>query len=146
MKARLDRASAEYARAVSKVFDLQPAVTFTETRDQFIVAGSAGNSYDVYLDDAGRYACSCRYGRKEALCYHCVAVDIHKRECLARLEAEVAGRAFLPASRTLAICWQRELETHRASCGRCSAGEECKKASRMLERMGGLARAIAQAG
>jgi hypothetical protein len=141
----IDRASAEYARAAEKVFSLQPRVAYTDTRDHFEVAGSAGNTYDVFLSDEGAYGCACRYGRREALCYHVVAVDVHKRETLARFEAEVAGKPFLPASRTLAICWQRELEAHRAACATCSAGEECMRAGKLMEKMGGLARAIAQA-
>ncbi len=144
MKATIDRESDEYARAAQKAFDLQPRVIYTDVRGHFEVQGSAGNTYDVFLND-DIYACSCRFGRREALCYHVVSADIHKRETLARFEAEVRCAAFLPASRTLAIIRQRELSEHRAACGRCVASEECKKASKLLERMGSLARAIAQA-
>jgi hypothetical protein len=140
----IDRNSAEYAKAVQKVYDLQPKITRLD-HDHFKVQGSAGNDYDVYVDAIGNYGCACRFGRKEALCYHVVAVDVHRREALARFEAEVRSAAFLPASRTLAVIKQRELEAHRAACAKCSAGEECRKAGRMLERMGSLARAIAQA-
>ncbi|HZH89165.1 MAG TPA: hypothetical protein VEX70_00960 [Pyrinomonadaceae bacterium] len=144
MKAVIDRNSAEYARAVQKAFDLQPSVTFTDVRGHFEVQGSAGNSYDVFVDENSNYACSCRFGRKEALCYHVVAVDVHRREALARFEAEVRSAAFLAGSRTLAIIRQRELEAHRAVCAKCGAGEECRKAIKLLERMGSLARQIAQ--
>lgn len=145
MKQIIDRTSAEYARAVEKVYSLQPRVDFTDTRDHFEVSGSQGNTYDVFLNEDGVYACSCRFGRREALCYHAVAVDVHRREALARFEAEVGCKAFLPASRTLAIIRQRELSEHRAACDKCRAGEDCRKAGKLLEKMSGLARAIAQA-
>lgn len=145
MKQLLDRNSAEYARAAQKAFDMQPTVRYTDVKGHFEVSGSQGNTYDVFVADDGAYGCACRFGRREALCYHAVAVDIHKREALARFEAEVRGAAFLPGARTLAIIRQRELNEHRASCAKCSAGEECRKAGRMLEKMGSLARAIAQA-
>jgi len=145
MKAIIDRNSIEYAKAAQKVLDLQPRVEYTESRDQFVVAGSQGNSYDVFLNEDGVYACSCRFGRKEALCYHVVAVDIHRRETLARFEAEVRSAAFLPASRTLAVIRRRELTEHRTGCSKCSVGEECKRAGKLLERMGMLARQIAAA-
>lgn len=141
----IDRNSAEYARAVEKVYSLQPAVRYTDTRGHFEVQGSQGNAYEVFLGEDGSYDCRCRFGRKESLCYHVVACDVSCREALARFEAEVRSAAFLPASRTLAVIKQRELEAHRAACAKCSAGEECRKAGRMLERMGALAGAIAQA-
>jgi uncharacterized protein (DUF2126 family) len=147
MKATINRESAEYAKAVEKVYDLQPKIARLD-HDHFEVAGSAGstgNTYDVFLNDEGAYGCSCRFGRKEALCYHVVAADVHRREALARFEAEVGSKGFLPGSRTLATIRMRELTEHRAGCDKCAAGEECRKAGRMLEKMGSLARQIAQA-
>lgn len=144
MRQVLDRNLPEYARAVQKVYDLQPRIV-RHAHDHFEVAGSQGSSYDVYLDDKGAYGCACRFGRKESLCYHVVACDIHRREALARFEAEAAGKPFVPASRTLTAIRQQELEAHRADCAKCGAGEECRRAGKLLERMESLARQTAQA-
>ena len=142
MKQLLDRNSAEYARAVEKVYSLQPAVRRID-HDHFEVTGSEGTVYSVFLNDDGNFGCDHRYAHGS--CYHVVAADIHRREALARFEAEVGCKGFLPGSRTLAVIKQRELEAHRAGCDKCRAGEECRKAGRMLEKMGTLAWQIAAA-
>lgn len=142
MKQLLDRNSAEYARAVEKVYSLQPAVRRID-HDHFEVTGSEGTVYSVFLNDDGAFGCDHRYAH--GTCYHVVAADIHRREALARFEAEVGCKSFLPGARTLGAIRMRELEAHRAGCDKCRAGEECRRVGKLLERMGSLARAIAQA-
>lgn len=136
----LNRNSESYARATEKVAELKPAVA-SLGGGVYEVGGSSGNTYIVREVAPGLFDCACRHGRKPAICYHAVAVNIYRRTLLARFHAEVAGCVFeVPdyATQAAAAVAQAKLDEHRACCERCLAGEECRKAQRQMEKAGRL--------